>query len=186
MEDHPFGKKQFTHKEYLGWYKDNDNGDYIKDVQAMCIDGYQIRSFIRKFEYELMTKDEKAFIDIIRGLLPKELLRTNKKFSMICTYHGENSIDFKHEFAHAAFYLDKEYRDSVKRIFRKVNLRAKREMFSSLKELDYNGDYEYLVDEANARLASEHSLDGGFKKNVHIKDELIGQLKGLLKDKLGV
>ncbi len=184
-EDHPFGKKVFTHKDYISWYKETFNGNYYRDVQAMCVDGYQIRAFIRKFGIENMTKNEGHLVKILDNFLPKELLNTNRKFSVICTYHGENSIDFKHELAHALFYMDKEYKLAVKALFKKISRVAKKEMFTSLKTLDYDGDYTYMVDESNARLASEYSLDGGFKKSIHIKDDLINQLKTLLQEKIG-
>lgn len=183
--DHPFGKSVFTQKEFFDWYKSKNTRPYDYEVQALCVDGYQLRSFIKKFKKSDMTKDELDFIEMAKNFIPKDVLLSNKKFSVVCTYHGENSIDFKHEVAHALFYMDKEYKLMVKNIFKCINPKSKREIKECLRQLDYDGDNDYMIDEANARLASEHSIERGFRKNIRIREEVINRLKELLKERMG-
>ncbi len=184
-QEDPFRGKIFTIEEYMKWYADSLGGGrftYDKDISAMCIFGHQIRSFIKKFNNKIMSQDEKDFIEILTNIIPKDILKSNKKFCMICTFHGENSIDFKHEMAHALFYLEKEYRDKVKKIIGKIKKPIKAKLIECLRDFNYNiSDLEF-IDEINARISSENTVKAGFGNCVRLNSIYTKEAKKIFKE----
>ncbi len=186
--DHPFGTSIFTHKDYMDWYKNNptnNKSSYDVDIQAICLYSKQFRSFIRRFGRNTMTSGELRFVESLKKILKKKLLRSSNKFAVVCTWHGEKSIDFNHEIAHAFYYIDKDYKKQVKSLFYEINKTARKEILGYLKILHPFGDRDYLINEANSRLSSENTMESAFGKNVIIKEDILIRFKEILNKKIG-
>lgn len=159
-EDNPlFKDKLFTFEEYMDWYaKDRGDGHFTFDKQifGFSIPGTWFKKFIRDFPRATWTEKEKAFIDMVRATVGKEIINSRKKFAIIATFGKNNGPDFKHELAHALYYIDDDYRKSANRLMRGVKIEVRKKLKAYLINMGYHDDE--IKDEINARLSTDKKI----------------------------
>jgi hypothetical protein len=143
FESIEFRGKVFTLKEFIAWYVSiKGKFDYYDEW-----DGFNIPSEILKpfFEgkFDPLSQEEARFLEIFRD--------KKEKFYIICTLDDGRIETVKHEFAHALFYTNSEYRRQASEILKHYDVHDIAQYL--LTKLLYH--YVVLLDEVHAYILSE-------------------------------
>lgn len=160
-ESPKFRNKVFSMEEFFNWYKTtrkNKKFSYLTDWSGFNFPSYVFKPFWDE-KFTNLTKREKAVL--------QKFPKSNKKFYIIGTFNNKSNIKdellvFKHELAHALFYLDSGYRNKVKSILKKINCKP---IHKYLKELGYHESV--WVDETHAYYLTDQ--DALLKSQISIK-----------------
>lgn len=169
-----FRDKVFTIEEYRDWYAGSKNGnksDFEKDLYGFSIYGSGLRGFVKKYPKSKLTDKEDRFISKVREVMRQGNLRLNSKFVIVACFNGEFSINFRHETAHAFYYLNKEYQNGVRKLVKTLDPSLRAKIKKHLNTLDYSDDE--MDDEIYARLCSENTIKGAFDGNVSASDKIM-------------
>jgi hypothetical protein len=115
FESPKFKNKIFTIKEYVKWYTDtNGKFSYFTDWNGFNFPSSVLKPFYDK-KFKTLTKREKAVLNLFKNV--------TGKFYIIGTHEAKKKdlSLIRHEIAHALYYTDKEYRDSVNAILENVD-----------------------------------------------------------------
>ncbi len=188
-EDSPFEKHIFSHEEFEEWFDSNISKGkykYHEESYSLLLYGTLIKSFINMFNGNL-TKDEKDFIDMIKSAIPSKAFERNSKYTIICTYR-EMLVDYNHELAHALFYLNKEYKKTVKQNIRNIPKEQLKKIIAYVKnDLTYKIElpnvkkfYDDYIEEINARFIEGHQ--NKISKNINISKSYVDIAKNAFEE----
>ena len=140
--------KYFTLEDIIDVYsEDNGTFTYFGDWSGFNVPGKAVRSFYKKFflEHGDLTKKERELFDLII----KNIFSYNKtnNFYIIAIYTRR---DINHEFAHAFYYLDKDYKIEINKLISKY--KYKKEVGKWLCRMKYSE--EEREDEMQAYLST--------------------------------
>jgi len=143
FESIEFRGKVFTLKEFIAWYVSiKGKFDYYEEW-----DGFNLPSEVLKPFYEgkfdPLAQEEIEFLELFRY--------RKENFYVICTLDDGRMEAVKHEFAHALFYTNSEYRRQVAEILKRYDVQDIAQYL--LTKLLYH--HIVLVDEVHAYLLSE-------------------------------
>jgi hypothetical protein len=147
-ESPEFRNKIFTLEEFKTWYSKGGEFTYYTDWGGYNIPGYIFEPF-KKGLFKDMTESEQTVLSILPNTTEFYLIATDESYSAL-----------KHELAHALYYLNPEYAETVKGIL--TNAPNIEVPFEALKKLGYCE--EVLLDEVQAYL-----VDDMKKFNYHTK-----------------
>lgn len=157
-ESPKFAGKYFGLETYMDWYAaEYGNFTYTKDWNGFNVPGNVVRKFFsaKGFLGRLLRKEEDFML-----LLADYLAADNKEKFYIIGVHGEGTTTrdvMKHEYAHAFYYLNKEYKKEQDVLVEQLPTAFKEAIFAWLKEQGYmQGVY---VDECQAYLSTNTMLE---------------------------
>ena len=108
-----FRNSVFTLGQFIDWYSQENGGfTYYTDWEGMNIPSYVLTPFIKGL-FDPLSPLEEQFVNLFKS-------RTDK-FYVIGTF-GENHESLDHEWAHALYYTDVDYRGKVNQILKDYNL----------------------------------------------------------------
>jgi hypothetical protein len=143
-ESPKFRNKVFSMNDFYFWYKttrDNKKFSYLTDWSGFNFPSYVFQPFWNE-EFENLSTRENAVL--------KKFPKSKNKFYIIGTFKNKSNIKdellvFKHEVAHALYYLDSSYRKNVSKILKDLNSKP---IHKYLKKLGYHE--AVLEDETHA------------------------------------
>jgi hypothetical protein len=122
--------KHFTLEHYMDLYaKEYGNFTYCQDWVGFNVPGNVVRRFFKIFEEDLLDKEELLYQTI------EEIVESKKRFYLIGTYQDGAVVD--HELAHAFYYLDSEYKKTMKRIILSLPEKIKDDMLKAITDKGY-------------------------------------------------
>ncbi|HLD81448.1 MAG TPA: ABC transporter ATP-binding protein [archaeon] len=143
FESPHFRGKVFTFDEFKAWYAARRGVfDYYEEWDGFNIPSKALKDFYEG-KFNPLSAEEKEFLELFKD--------RREKFYIIGTVGDDSTDTFKHEAAHALFYLDKQYRREVLKVMAK--LRSKELNEHLLNELSYHR--AVLEDERHAYLLAE-------------------------------
>ena len=114
-------------------------------------------SIIQKCYYENSVADENYYDDVIIEIHEKimdELDERDPKYYLIGS-EGNNKITKRHEIAHALYHLNKDYKNKVNKIIKRITPKLYKHIEEYLLEIGYTK--KVIVDEINAYFSTEDS-----------------------------
>ena len=168
-----FAGKIFTLKEFKKWYS-RETGVFCYYIHwnGFNIPGEVLLPFCRG-SFNPLSKDEKDIVKVLKSVeIPSYVIATHKG----CGYREAVEL-FQHEFCHAIYYLDEEYRSKVLHVLSVYSSDLKK-----LKDFLVEEGYgeKHLDDESNAYIAV--SMEYLRQKRINIPSELRDRLVALLEE----
>jgi len=170
FESVKFKGKIFTLKEFADWYASvKGKFDYYEAWNGFNLPSESLKPFYEG-KFDPLSDEEKAFLDIFK----------NRKgiFYIICTLEGGSLDELRHEFCHALFYTNREYRKQVADVLEECDTRDIAQHLAS--DLLYHPDV--ILDEVHAYLLSdldyleEEGFDAPQYHEIHRKlNEIFGR-----------
>jgi len=139
-----------TLEEYMDWYASAfGNFTYFSDWNGFNVPGDVVREFFAECPHELLDKEKR-----LRDLL-SEWIYNDEPFYVIGVHCQDNTID--HEFAHAFFYLDEDYRTEMTGLVNNLSKSFRDTVTGYLTKEGYHS-HVYL-DESQAYLATNTMME---------------------------
>jgi len=132
-------RQNILHVAYLD--KERDSSDFKNLIDLADI-------------YEGSIKNRIGFNFPMKIVPPSNLLRKYKA-DYVIVYKQKDIQTKKHELRHAMFFLDKEYRDSVEKLWNSITDVSKQKILTLLKKMNYPDDQKILLDEFQAYYYTE-------------------------------
>ncbi len=112
-ESPKFHGKIFTLDEFMDWYiEENGSFSYYEDWEGMNIPSYVLKPFYDG-KFDPLTKEEKKLLN---------LFKNRKGRFYIIGVNGGNKEAIEHEFCHALFYTNKDYKREVQNALKRYKL----------------------------------------------------------------
>ena len=139
--------KHFTLKKFKSIYSKDKDGvfTYYDDWAGFNVPGHIVIEFFQRFK-DLSPRERQ-----LKKWLG-EAFQSSDKFYLIGYPRRSADSIMEHEFAHALFYTNPEYRKQMLQCGRQLPRNIRRIVFSKLKSMGYNADVQY--DELQAYLAT--------------------------------
>ena len=155
-----FRNKYFELEDYMDWYaKENGNFTYMSDWTGYNVPGNVIANFLLKFHKKLTKKETN-----LHKLITKSDVDASNKFYVIATCEDDNTID--HEYAHAMYYLDKDYANRMNGLVALLPKKFRIAFETKLIEDGYCK--QVLIDETQAYLATNTMLQTDKMVNLEV------------------
>ena len=165
-----FKNKNFTYEQYMDWYsKEHGKGHFTfdKDYLGFSVNSSSFRHFVKNFAKKDWTEKEKKYIEDVMNLVGKEDFARKKRFCVINSFEKKKSTVFKHELAHAIYYVDSNYKIAANKFFKSLKQDFRKKIISIVKGDGYPDDQ--VSDEINARLSTERTFAAMSNKAEPIK-----------------
>lgn len=168
-ENPKFKNKSFTYEQYMDWYsKEHGKGHFTfdKDYLGFSINSPSFRHFVKNFPKKEWTEKEKKYIEEAIRLVGKDDFESQKRFCIINSFEKKKSSVFRHELAHAIYYVDSNYKHAADKFFKSLKSDFKKKVISIVKDDGY--PELQVLDEINARLSTERTFSafGGEDKEL--------------------
>ena len=180
-----FDTDQPTFSQFIRWYKANKEPKtpYASYFYGINLTGNEIKYFVRAYPKSKQLVKEREFIDAVKMGLGLRSLKETHKYSIIMCPASKRSSVFKHELAHAIYYMNTVYRDKVDDMISKINKHDLDKMREYLLTQEYNKSI--LDQEINSRLVEKTSLKRLFVGvNLRVSGRIRQELRQLLEDNL--
>jgi len=165
-----FKNKSFTHEQYMDWYsKEHGKGHFSfdKDYVGFSINSPYFRHFVKNFPKKNWSDKEKQYIDDVIKLIGKDTFESKKRFCVINSFEKKKSLVFRHEIAHALYYVDSNYKHEADKFFRSLKSDFKKKVIQLVRDDGY--PEASVLDEINARLSTERTFSALGRKSEKIK-----------------
>ena len=144
-----FRNKYFELEEYMDWYAEKyGNFTYMSDWSGFNVPSDAAGRFFARF-HEKLSKKEQALHELIT-----QSDVDKSKFYIIGTYENDNTVE--HEYAHAMYYLDKEYKSKMNALTDALPMKFRTAFADKLIKDGYCK--QVLLDEGQAYLATNTML----------------------------
>lgn len=141
--------KYFSIELFLDTYMtDKGHLKYFNYWDGFNVPGCSINKFYSSFHE--MTRRELQ----LKGIIESCVIRNNPYY-LISTVNN-NKILFNHEFSHAKYYLDDQYRESVNECIDQIPKDILTSIKNSLIAMGYCDDHDILYDEINAYFSTSN------------------------------
>lgn len=139
--------KWFSLDYYMDLYAASKNGNfsYFDDWGGFNIPGNSLLDFFDKFEDDLRTKEHN-----VKQIIEKHILDNDPNFYVIGSTPSADILE--HEYAHAKYYLNPEYRGACDYIYEDMPALVKSQISGKLLAMGY--DQTKVEDETHAYLAT--------------------------------
>jgi hypothetical protein len=137
----PYGTirgQYFDLEEYMDTYAENmENFTYTADWSGFNVPGNVVNMFFTTFDEKLLRKEEH-----LKNILNEALKKFNIKgdnFYLIASYEDkeEGKDVLKHEIGHGLYYLNKKYKEEMRKIILKIPEKIHKQLEGGLKEQGY-------------------------------------------------
>ena len=174
--------KFFTLEEYMDTYaEDVGQFDYYEDVDGCNVPCQTIKKFFEVFKDDLREK-ERFLYDLIKSVIPNFESHKEEKFYLIASYKDEPSNAYIHEYSHALFYLNENFRKEMIEEVYKVREDFKSDFDLVLMQMGYTDDV--LIDEFQAFISTSSPseiLDNYLNNNGLKTGWKVGEIKKIQK-----
>lgn len=108
--------KYFTLEQYMDLYAEEFvNFTYTSDFVGFNVPGHIVRKFFDVFEGNLLQKEQKLYE------LLEDIILSGEKFYLTGCSDESDSSALHHEYAHAFYYLDSEYKRDMNELLNELN-----------------------------------------------------------------
>lgn len=139
----------FSMDQFMDTYATANGGvfSYFEDWAGFNVPGNVVVDFFSRFSHCLREKEIKLFMEV--NHLPRD-----GSFYIIGTYISEDKkkCAIEHEMAHAFYYLQKDYRKDVTRMYKRLPTLLQAKISTKLKEMGYTE--AVIPDETQAYLST--------------------------------
>lgn len=141
--------KFFTAEKYMDLYAEIHNNEftYFTDWIGFNIPGHVITNFKNLFSENSLSDKEIFILNELQQFIDK-----NEKFYVIGTFQSGVTKTIDHEFAHAFYYLDDEYKIACAKIYEQISNKTKAKINNKFKNYGYTE--EVFEDETQAYLCT--------------------------------
>jgi hypothetical protein len=163
-----FRGQDFNKKDYLDWYSNKYESDYLDDW-----DGFNVPASI----FKQVVNDKIFLTEGVGDLSQAELKLAGRAgdYKYVIGFIEGDLETFRHELAHALYYIDPEYHLKANRALI-ANQESLSDLFDYLTDEGYSEDF--LFDEAQAYIVS------GFPEGVSLREPLKSTLMKLFNSKM--
>jgi hypothetical protein len=140
--------KWFSLDFYMDRYAEANDGkfSYFTDWTGFNIPGNSLLEFFDKFDSDLRTKEKN-----VRQFIERHILDNDANFYIIGSIDGDSGI-LNHEYAHANYYLNDNYRIACEKIWQKMPVLTQIHMTDALIAKGYT--FSKVEDETQAYLST--------------------------------
>jgi hypothetical protein len=157
---------------FLTYVKPNGEMTYFKDWPAFNIPGHTLTDFRKKFK--TLTESEKNLYKLL-----DDNLNIKKPYYVISNLIGDK-VSYKHELAHALYYLIDEYKLAMDEELKNIPKNILKKLYRGLKNIGYPMNIQHIVDdEAQSWLATSTKKD--FDIEFNFTTEEIGEVHKVFK-----
>lgn len=158
----PYGEirgQYFSHERYMdicAYGKKRSAADeivfsYLEDWNGFNVPGHVFDEWAKLFEEHYLWDKEKQLIELIYEA------QTTDAFYVIGTNNEGHKGDYDHELSHAWYYLDPEYKESMKKLVDKLSDKAKERITDQLMDDGYRDGV--VTDETIAYLTTNNMIE---------------------------
>jgi len=149
----------FTLETYMDRYaKENGNFTYTEDWNGFNVPGEAVRKFFNLNETDFMLNASWKEKWLLAQLIFHNVLRSSEEFYLLGTHKQEIEEDvLAHEYAHAFWHLDPEYRKAQEMLLNSLHPDKKKKIKFALKNEGY--DESVFWDEAQAYISTSCDQD---------------------------
>ena len=173
IRNHYFTLESLIHEYTL---ENGGNFNYFTKWSGFNFPKKNLSKFMIKFQGNISEK-ELAFINFLSDNIPEN----QDDYYIIATYRSE---DVSHEIAHAAYYLDNDYRDKMDELCQNLNP----ELYEAIYEQLYNDGYcgEVIYDEIQTYLSTSSTTELNAYLGINVPNNIIKNFRRVFKNVMAI